>query len=151
MSTTPYCTATQLTSILGPSALLRLLDDNEDGTAGSLESSYASDAIEQAASQMNLFLHARYATSDLVASDWCRWCNAYLAIDLLVRRRGNPADSSLTEIAQTYRAQLEAIARGELALPDAARPHTALPRISNHQTALGERLPVRTIRPEQEG
>ncbi|MBI1249066.1 DUF1320 domain-containing protein [bacterium] len=142
MPTQTYCTLDDLKAILGSTAVLRLLDDNEDGVTTSLEQSYASDVIAQAASQINAVLSMRYDTGSLASNTWCRWCNAYLAASLLVRRRGNPADASLEEVVRSYRDQLEQIRTGQLNLPDATPEGSKAPAVSNYRTNLGAVSPI---------
>ena len=142
MPTPTYCTLDDLKAILGSTAVLRLLDDNEDGVTSSLEQSYAEEVIAQAASQISAPLGMRYDTCSLASNTWCRWCNAYLAASLLVRRRGNPADASLEEVVRSYRDQLEQIRTGQLNVPDATPEGSAAPAVSNYRTNLGGINPI---------
>ena len=151
MATQSYCTIAELKSIIGEPAFKRLLDDNEDRAVDNLEASYATDAIEQAATHMNMLLSMRYSLSVLATSVWCKWCNAYLALSVLERRRGNPVDSSIESIAEKYREWLEDIRHSRMNIPDKPPAFSAMPRVSNYTTELIRKQPVRVDVATSEG
>lgn len=143
LATQTYCTTDDLKAIISDQTLLRLIDDNEDGVANSREASYGNDAIVQAASQMNLYLKRRHRLSTLANSDWCRWCNAYLASQLLWRRRGNPAPPTLEAEAEQYREWLLEIRHARMDVPDTPPSVDPTPGVSNYTIDMRQRNPVR--------
>lgn len=147
MATQTYCTLSDIESIVSSHVLLRILDDNEDGTSSTAENVRLTNAIEQAASQINVQLKARYRLTELVGSDWCKWCNAWLAVSILVRRRGNPELSSIEEEADRWREQLDSVRLGRISIdkPPSTNP---TPAVSTFVIDLGRRIPVR-VRPEE--
>ncbi|MFI4874763.1 MAG: hypothetical protein ACIALR_05480 [Blastopirellula sp. JB062] len=143
MATQTYCTVDDLESILSDQGVLRLLDDDEDGVAAADESARLDDVIVQAASMMNMRLSFRYDLASLANNDWCRWCNAYMAAQLLMRRRGNPGSPVVFDQADEYRESLKEIREGRLNVPDAAPYRSPEIAVSNYTLEPARRQPVR--------
>jgi len=141
--TTTYCSQADLEAILGRTQILRMVDDNEDGVASISESQRIADAMHQAASEMNVFLSARYFLSDLAGSEWCRWCNAYLAVERLVSRRGNAPSSSIRKKAEDYQDRLREIRDGKTCVPDAIPTVSSLPAATRYVVDLNTFPPVK--------
>jgi hypothetical protein len=95
--TTTYCTRTDLEAIISPAGLLACIDDDENGGTSPTADGYVTSAIENAASKINQKLAtSKYKPASIGSNAWVKWTNAYLAIDILSRRRNNPAVESIT-------------------------------------------------------
>jgi len=149
---TTYCNRLDVESIMGVPALLVCIDDDQDGVESARESNYVTAAIERAATEMNTSLRHQYILENLVGNDWCRWCNAYLAVWQLWSRRGNMPPSGLVDIINTYRGQLQEIKWGRFQIPETAPAFLYTPAVSNFQPELGKfDMPIRVDLNESTG
>jgi len=141
-----FCTVADLQSILGESGVVRRVDDREDRVVSQKENQYVADAIDQAATEINLLLQGRYRLAGLTGHSWLRWCNAYLAASVLSQRRGNRPCESIEKTVEDYRQRLREMRAGQLDLADVDPQHSIAPRVSTYQVCLGDRRPVRAER-----
>lgn len=148
-----YCVRADVESIVGTSAVLSCIDDDMDGAESATETTYVTDAIERAAVEMNGKLRNQYLPlSDLSGNDWCKWCNAYLALDYLYERRGNPAPNSVLERCQKYRDNLEDAAWGRFEVPEQIPSAEHIPTVTNFHPEIGRiRSPIRVSDTESTG
>jgi hypothetical protein len=83
----------------------------------------------------------RYKLADLAGNAWCRDANAALAAFWLATRQGDPAPAHLQQQYDTYLAALEAIARGQMKVPEVAESFDTTPAVVNFEVRLdGRRL-----------
>lgn len=143
MATQTYCSISDVQAILGNYSTTRYLDDDEDTNLSSGESSNGDSCITMTASQMNAELFRRYRSADLASSDWCKYCNAYLAAQLIARRRGNAPPPALEDEAERYRTWLRDIRYGRMNLPDTPLGVDPTPGTSNYSIDMAENQPVR--------
>ena len=131
MPTTIYCSRSDIESIWSSLAVIRSVDDDQDGSLSATEEGYIDRAIERAANRMNAFLEMRYRLSDLAANTWCRDANALLAAFLLATRRGNPAPDHLLEQYELLLSDLADIRSGHLVVPQAGESVETIPTVTN--------------------
>lgn len=135
--TTTYCARADVVAIIGEPALLAYIDDDQDGEASPTENSFVTAAINRGATEMNESLACQYVLSGLSGNDWCKWCNAYLAIWFLEARRNNAPVGSVVDAVQTYRDKLREIRFGRFRVPEARPSYDHLPSVSNFNPELG--------------
>jgi hypothetical protein len=75
-----YCDEDDIVSIIGEPTLLVCIDDDQDGVRSDDDDDKVTACIERAAVEMNAALANQYVLSELASNDWCKWCNAYLAV-----------------------------------------------------------------------
>jgi len=130
-TTTTYCSRSDIESIWSSLAVIRSVDDDQDGSLSAAEEGYIDRAIQRAANRMNAFLEMRYRLSDLAANTWCRDANALLAAFLLATRRGNPAPDHLQEQYELLLGDLADIRSGHLVVPQAGESVETIPTVTN--------------------
>jgi phage gp36-like protein len=114
-----------------PADLLAAVDDDTSGTISVDEEAIITRAIERAANRMNAALELRYDLEQLAGNDWCRDCNAAIAVYLLATRRGTAAAAEILEQYQSYFAELELIAAGQRRVPQAIEALQHSPTVTN--------------------
>jgi phage gp36-like protein len=129
--TLTYSTRADVETIASPTAVIRWVDDDADGTLSASEVGYIDRAIERAANRMNASLEMRYRLADLEGNTWCRDANSLLAAYLLATRRGNPAPDHLQEQYELLLADLQEIRDGRLVVPQAGESVETIPTVSN--------------------
>jgi hypothetical protein len=130
--TTTYCTRTDLEAIISPAGLLACIDDDENGGTSPTADGYVTSAIENAASKINQKLStSKYKPASISSNAWVKWTNAYLAIDILSRRRNNPAVESITSEIKERLELLDAVRAGREQLPEQTPDFDCLPAVSN--------------------
>ena len=130
MATQTYCTASDVKDVISDVGYDLTVDDNENGLIATAEDTYATNAIERAAANMNAYLGQRYVLSELASSDWCKWVNADWAAMLLFERRNNPAGALEAKVAG-HREMLEQIRDGHARVPDVVSSLAKRPSVSN--------------------
>lgn len=130
---TTYCTSADLEAVWAPDQILESVDDDTSGTLSAGEEAFIDRAIERAAGRMNAYLELRYSLASLASNEWCRDCNAAIAVYLLSIRRGEPAPTVLQEQYDSYFAELLEIAAGRRVVPGVTTPRDTLPSVSNYQ------------------
>lgn len=149
---TTYCNRLNIQSLIGEAALIAVIDDNQDGVENPEETDYITDAITQAAVEMNESLCRQYVLTSLTNNDWCRWCNAYLACYFLFNRRGNPVPPGIMDAVQTYRDKLSETRWGRYQVPEANPTFDNRPAVSNYVAELGKYSnPIRVFSEESTG
>ena len=129
--TQTYCEQSDIEAIWSAAAVLRAVDDDQDGALSATEAGYIARAIERAANHINANLELRYRLADLAANTWCRDANALLAAYLLATRRGNPASEQLQEQYELLFDDLHEIRRGRLKVPEVAEGVESIPTVTN--------------------
>ena len=146
MSTQTYCTRADVEAVWSPAAVIRSVDDDQDGELSAAEEAYITRALERAANRINACLEVRYTLADLVDNTWCRDTNAALATYLLATRRGNPAPDQIQEQYEGYLADLAEIRAGRLKVPQVEESHETIPTVTNFDTQLrARRTKVRRV------
>jgi len=146
MSVQSYCIKADLEAIASVTTIIRLVDDDEDGSLSQTEEGYVTAAIERAASRMNSYLQSRYRLSELTDSGWCRDANAVLALAYLFGRRGGSVPDDLVCEADRYLADFVSIRDGQLQIPQQAESLDMLPTVTNFDTDLrAHRTKVRRV------
>jgi phage gp36-like protein len=146
MPTQTYCTRADVEAMWSPLAVLRSVDDDEDGALSPTEEAAIDRAIERAANVANASLEMRYALADLASNTWCRDCNAALAAYFLATRRGNPAPEHVQRQYDSFVHDLAEIRAGRLKVPQAADSHETTPAVTNFDTELAaHRTKVRRV------
>lgn len=118
MATTTYCLKADVEDIISAAGVSMAVDDNRDGINTAAEEARVTRAIAMAASNMNARLVRRYKLSDLSSNDWVKFCNATLASEMVMRRRGNGPPPSVVDAADQYREDLQAIMEDRLDVPE---------------------------------
>lgn len=134
--TITYCQQPDLEATWSAVALLRSVDDDQDGTISTAEEAIVTRIIERAANKMNASLEMRYQLSDLANNSWARDCNTALAVYFLSTRRGNPAPDEIQEQYDGFLADLAEIRLGRLKVPQAPESFDAIPSVINFDTNL---------------
>jgi len=146
MAVQTYCTQTDVEAIWSAAAVLRSVDDDQDGSASALEQTCVTGAIERAANKMNATLETRYTLSELAGNAWCRDANAAMAAYELATRRGNPAPEQIAQHRDNYLADLEEIRAGRLKVPQVSESCETIPTVTNFDTELrASRTKVRRV------
>lgn len=149
---TTYCDRDDIESIVGPAFVVACCDDNEDGALSATETLRITEAIERAAVHMNHALDKQYVLSQLTSNDWCKWCNAYLAVMQLAQRKGNPPQPSVIDAVQDFNRQLEDIRWGKDEVPEQAPSFEHIPTVSNFNPELFKSYnPIRVVTEESTG
>lgn len=144
--TTTYCDEDDLISIMGEPFIVAQSDDDMDGTLSATEATHATTAINRAAVEMNSALDSQYILADLANNDWCKWCNAYLAIWNLYARKGNPPSPSVIEAVQTFREHLSEARWGRFQVPEQAPSFDHTGSVSNFRPEMYKvDAPIRVI------
>jgi phage gp36-like protein len=144
--TQTYATRADIEAIWSAAAVIRSVDDDDDGTLSASETAYIDRALERAANRMNASLAMRYRLADLAENTWCRDANSLLAAYLLATRRGNPAPDHLQEQYELLLGDLQEIRGGRLVVPQAAESLETIPTVSNFAVdARRRRAKVRRI------
>ena len=142
-----YCTVADVKDILSDNGVLVRTDDDESGAvAGSgTESTVQANAVDRAASKMNMYLEqTAYTLVSLANNAWCKWCNATIAAVEFCKRRGNPVPQPLLEDFQWYMDMLMQLARGVFhAIPGTNPAVETSPTVSNLTTEPYKHMPVR--------
>jgi len=113
----PYATTADLEERLDPKTLAELADDNGDGLA---DAATLQSVLEDASSEMDLFLAARYAVPLDSPPPVLRRMACDIAIHaLFARKRSAVSPEHATRYANAVKA-LSEIAAGRLALPSVA-------------------------------
>lgn len=148
-----YCTRADIVSIIGEAGVLACIDDDRDGVESAAETLHVTAAIERTATLMNSSLDKQYyPLSDLASNAWCKWCNAYLAVEALHARRSNPAPTSVVERCQEYRENLLDARWGRFQVPEQSPSFDHTPTVSNFQPELGKDvMPIRVDTNESTG
>lgn len=132
-----YCTRTDIESIIGAPAVLACIDDDRNQVESSDETLHVTNAIERAAVEMNSAIWNQYPTlSNLADNDWCKWCNAYLAVYNLLCRRGNPVPSFVAQAVIDFREKLSELRWGRFQIPEQLPENETIATVSNFQPEL---------------
>lgn len=147
MATQTYCTREDIESVWTPTAVLHCADDDLSGTLSPTEEQHIARAIERAAGIMNGLLEVRYDLADLVASTWCRDCNAALAAYLLAIRRDEDLPAGIVAEYARYLRDLAEIRAGQQRVPQVIASDRHAPTVSNFAIDLRQsRAKVRRVR-----
>lgn len=148
-----YCVRADLASIVGEPFLLAAIDDDNNKVESASETLHITAAIERGAVEMNAALrHQYYPLTALADNDWCKWCNANLAIYHLSSRRGNPPPPSVADAILIARERLEEIRWGRDQVPDQLPTHEHIPTVSNFQPEIKRTFsPIRVDTDESTG
>lgn len=138
-----YCLQSDIESILAAHGVVAAFDDNQGGTLSATELAYITDAIDYGAALMNTYLVQRYKLSELVGSNWCRFCNAVLAAGRTMTRRGHPVPGSLQAEIDNWLELLKQVGSGFYRIPDKVSSYDHRPSVSNLAVDIGRRQPVR--------
>lgn len=131
-ATQTYCNRDDIISLIGQAGLLTCIDDNTNGQEDPEETRFITDAINRAAAEMNNSLGKQYhPLSSLANNEWCKWCNAYIAVFFLQSRRSNAPAASVMESMLSYRERLVEIRWGRENVPEAAPTHNSSPAVTN--------------------
>lgn len=136
MAVQTYCDRDDLEAIVSKHGVDAFVDDDQDGLISATEETYVTFAIERAATQINMYLQRRYKAADVVNNDWLTGANAALAVCLIVKRRGNPDITSLTEECDDYTGWLDGIKNKEFDLPNQSPSVDNTPTVSNFRVEL---------------
>lgn len=132
MATQTYCDREDIVSIIGEAGLLACIDDNANGQEDPEETPFIASAISRAAAEMNRSISKQYSPlTGLASNEWCKWCNAYLAIFHLQARRSNAPAASVIEAVISNRELLEHIRWGRESVPEGIPTHNHSPAVSN--------------------
>jgi phage gp36-like protein len=104
-----YCTQEDVEALLSEFGVLDRLDDDQDGTA---DAGLMTAGIAKASADVNQRLLQRYDVSQLLLSDWVKYCTAHLATAWLCRRRGLTVPEELAAEVKTYLDDLKRIRDG---------------------------------------
>lgn len=153
MTVTAYAQSADVVFVWGQYGADLRLDDNEDGAQ---ETGYMANALEIATTEINSLLFGRYSVATLAASPWVKWACAYLAAEIIGRRRGSGVPASLQEQTGSYRETMRQIKAGNEYLPAdtgmAAPSSDHSPSHSNMEIdSRYHRRKVRTIRDTSTG
>lgn len=144
MSTTTYCLRADVEDIISAAGVAMAVDDNRDGVNTPAEDARVTRAIEMAASNMNSRIGRRYKLSDLSSNDWVKFCNATLAAEMVMRRRGNGPPPSVVDAADQYRDDLNDILADRLSIPEQAESFDFSMTATNYIPQRGQRVqPIR--------
>jgi len=136
-----WCSIADVVSILGQPGTNRAVDDDRSLTISPTETANITSAIDRAASYMYGKLSGRYSLPSLASNEWCRWCNAQLAVCQLLQRRANAAPKSQLAECDDYKEQLTLIRRGKAGIPDAVPTNSNAPQVKNYDAKLRHRSP----------
>lgn len=139
MATTTYCLRVDVENIISSAGLNMSADDNRDGIVSAAEELHVTRAIEMSASNMNARLGRRYKLSDLSDNDWVKFCNATLAAEMVMRRRGNGPPPSVVDAADQFRDDLNDIVAGRLSVPEQSESFDFSMAVSNYITRRAQR------------
>jgi len=149
---TTYCTRSDIETLLSPVALIECIDDDHSGTESAAETIHITNAIERAATRLNMAVSRQYVLSEVTGNAWMKWANATLAAELLASRRGNPAPQSIMDDAKEILELLNEISWGRKPLPEQAPSFDHLPTVSNFEAEPRKRImPVRVVKEESTG
>lgn len=148
MTTTTYCVRADMVSIVGEAFITAATDDDQVGIG---DDDQVTDAIERAANKMNAALGKQYIISELSGNDWCKWCNAHMAIVELCRRGNSPPPFVLEEV-QGYKDNLSDAAWGRFQVPEQAPSADHRATVSNFRVEIGKLvMPIRVSTEESTG
>lgn len=146
---TTYCDDDDVISIAGEAFINACIDDDEDGVISVAEEAYTTSAIERAAVEMNSALNNQYKLSDLAGNDWCKWCNAYLAVWNLAARKNNPPPASVIAAVDQFKEQLSEARWGRFQIPEQSPSFDHSPSVSNlRPEAYKQTMPARVVEEE---
>lgn len=139
--TQTYCTVEHLRFVLSDTGLTALLDDDESGVASVAEEVAITTAINWAAADINAAVGQQYKLADVVNNTWLQKANAFLAVDLLSRRRRNPTEETgaIGSEVKRIREWLLGIQYGRNRLPEQNDSFDYRPAVSNFVPVLGAR------------
>ena len=150
--TTTYGTKAGIESLVSPATLVSWLDDDHSGTLSTTEEGHIANAIERAATKINMAVGRQYNIADVTANTWLAWANNVLAAEMLAARRGNPAPQSIMDAAKECEEMLEQIRWGRASLPEQIPSFNFAGAVSNFHVEPGRRIaPVRVSKEESTG
>jgi phage gp36-like protein len=132
MSVTPYCTQSDVETILSSQGVTARVDDDDNGAN---DTGIVTACIEQASVTLNRYLLSRYDVATVSACSWAKWACAYCAAVYVMARRGLPVAESIQAEWKEFTETLESIRKGAQEMigdtGPAAPRNTLGPRVSN--------------------
>lgn len=148
-----YCTTDDVEFVISVAGVTACLDDDETGRRSAKASTWLATAIAWSASEINEFAQHQYRTSELLASNaWLSRANAYMAVEILCKRRSNPVPESIAEEVQKIREKLVSVRWGRTRIPDQLPSADHTPAVSNFRVEPRKYTnPVRVVEAESTG
>lgn len=120
-SVTLYCSEADVDFVWSSFGVDVRADDDANGIA---DDGVVNLAIQRASLLVNRYVLHRYTVAACQASTWLRWATAYIAAEVLGKRRGNSIPESLASEVAEYFQELERIKTGQDHLMGDSGPST---------------------------
>lgn len=121
-----YCEQTNVESVLSEAGVRNRVDDLFVGTG---DTGLLTDCIDQASSDIDIDMLARYPVEELQKSRWIKWSCAWLAAGYLMIRRGLSISQSTKDKIDEIKMKLARIRDGYDRIPEIAERGDRLPSI----------------------